>query len=84
MDSDLDGFEHIWTSERENYRLVRMKGSNSEYMVCAIYYLPSGTVLTVEDEDIGIKLVERLLAEGIEIVDGFPKPLSRLTKDIDQ
>jgi hypothetical protein len=73
----LHGFEYLWTTKASEYALIQIE--RADKISYAIYNVPSGTALIIEENDVSRAVIEKMRATGIPIIsqDEFNKRTGR-------
>lgn len=97
---DESEFEYLWTSEKDNWVLVRIPDDPNDPMSqavwkffrrrmaqlgrsdepplnCLICNRTNGGTLIIDDDELSIKVKQRMLEAGVSVVDEFPEPMPR-------
>jgi len=61
---DLEEFQYIWTTNREEYVLVKVKSGGY-----AIFNKADSTALIIEDDDIYEAVIKKMLDNGCEVLE---------------
>ncbi|WP_167569124.1 hypothetical protein [Brevibacillus migulae] len=61
---NLEEFQYIWTTNREEYVLVKVKSDGY-----AIFNKADSTALIIEDDDIYEAVIKKMLDNGCEVLE---------------
>jgi hypothetical protein len=69
---NTDEFTRLWTSEKRDYIIVRL-GKPRDLSTHAIVNRATQSAVLIEDEELMVEVIRRMMDAGVPVVDRFPE-----------
>ncbi len=73
MTIGIEQFHDLWGQDRDNYVLVRSGEGTKDLADCVIFNTKSAAAEVIEDDDLAIEVIRRMVAAGVPVLDRMPK-----------
>lgn len=77
VDRELLKYAYMWTIERNNFALFTVECYGKKEFL--IYHIPTRTIRMITDNDLGKKLIDKLLEKGIPLLQDAPDGIKHHT-----
>ncbi len=72
MTGQVEQFADLWGPQHEKYAIVQTVRNATDLRSCVIFNTVARTAELIEDDDLAIEVMRRMVAAGVPIMDRIP------------